>query len=245
MLVTKNLTSHINNNRRPLIFLGSNSSMYKMSESAEDHGIVIAGIIDSDYYGNTEEICDLPVIDTELAFEDREKLQFYKDNYNFFCATNWTPEPDAVNVRNRAKRKKLLELIDYYQLPCISIVDRTARVSKHSSIGRGVFLDAHVLIEPKTTVGDFVHIYYNCSIGHHNIINRNCVLQRQCILMGNNVMEQDAYFGPAVKALKPGATFGKNSFVHEGIYIRRGTVDNEIVSMNSINQSRVVYQYVD
>lgn len=245
MLVTKNLTSHINDNSRPLIFLGSNSNMYKISESAEAHGIVIAGIIDSDYYGNTEEICDIPVIDTELAFTDTKKLQFYKNNYNFFCATNWTPEPDHINIRNRKKRQRLLEILDCYQLSCISIVDKTARVSRHSQIGRGVFLDAHVLIEPKTTVGDFVHIYYNCSIGHHNIINRNCVLQRQCILMGNNVMEQDVYFGPAVKALKPGATFGKNSFVHEGIYIRRGTVDNEIVSMNSINQSRVVYQYVD
>jgi NDP-sugar pyrophosphorylase family protein len=219
--------------------------MYKLTGICEDHGIPVAGIIDSDYYGNTEQVCEIPVIDSELAFSDPEKLDYYKNNFNFFCATNWIPESTPVDLRNRQKRSHLIDLIESLGLNCISLVDRDARILKYAEIGRGVFLDAHVMIEVKSKVGDFVSIYYNTLIGHDNVIGKNSVFQRQCILTGNNIVEEDVFFGVAVKALKPGAVFKRNSFIHEGIYIRRGTVADEVVSMNSINQSRVIYQYVD
>jgi hypothetical protein len=49
----------------------------------------------------------------------------------------------------------------------------------------------------------------------------------------------DSYFGLCSKALKVGATFGANTFIHEAIYIRRGTLENEIVSMTGTNTKRV------
>lgn len=219
--------------------------MYKLAGICEDHGIPVAGIIDSDYYGNTEHVCEMPVIDSELAFADADKLEYYRNNFNFFCATNWIPASTPVDIRNREKRNRLIGLIETMKLDCISLVDRDARILKYAEIGRGVFLDAHVMIEVKSKVGDFVNIYYNTLIGHDNVIGKNSVFQRQCILTGNNIVEEDVFFGVAVKALKPGAVFKRNSFIHEGIYIRRGTTADEVVSMNSINQSRIVYQYVD
>lgn len=237
--------SHINDATRPLIFLGSNSIMHKLVGICEDHGITVAGIIDSDYYGNCDQLCEIPVIDSESFVNDTAKLAHYRNNYNFFCATNWIPEQSPVAVRNRQKRNRLIDMIESNSLNCISLVDRDARMLKYAEIGRGVFLDAHVMIEVKSKIGDFVSIYYNTLIGHDNVVGKNCVFQRQCILTGNNVVEPDVFFGVAVKALKPGAVFKRNSFIHEGIYIRRGTTENEVVSMNSINQSRLVYQYVD
>lgn len=219
--------------------------MYKLAGICEDHGIAVAGIIDSDYYGNTDQVCEIPVLDSESSFDNPEKLAYYRENYSFFCATNWIPESNPVAVRNREKRQRLINLIESKNLNCISLVDRDARILKYAEIGRGVFLDAHVMIEVKSKVGDFVNIYYNTLIGHDNVIGKNSVFQRQCILTGNNIVEEDVFFGVAVKALKPGAVFKRNSFIHEGIYIRRGTATDEVVSMNSINQSRIVYQYVD
>lgn len=242
MQLHQKLFPYINDNTRPLIFLGSSYTMYKLTEICDNSDIKIQGIIDTDYYGNTEHICDIPVIDNESGLKDN--LAYYKDNFNFFCAVNWTPEPDPAIVRNRQKRNQLLSLIDEYQLNCISIVNHTAQVSKHSIIGRGVYLDAHVLIEPKVTVGDYTSIFYNSSIGHHSIIQRNCVFQRQSILMGDNLAEEEVYFSPAVKALKNGAIFGRGSWIQEAIYIRRGTVPGEIVSLNGENMRRVIPRHI-
>ncbi|NDB85112.1 MAG: hypothetical protein EB127_20780 [Alphaproteobacteria bacterium] len=52
--------------------------------------------------------------------------------------------------------------------------------------------------------------------------------------------EDNVYFSPMVKALKGGVTFGENTFIQEGIYIRRGTIRNEIVALGQGNSKRVI-----
>lgn len=231
--------NHINDSSKPLIFLGSNSIMYKFTEVCDIVGIKVAGLIDSDYHSNTEHICEVPVVDTERCFEDPAKLEHYRNNFNFFCAVNWLPEKTPVMERNKSKRLMLLELIQRYNLPCISIVDPDARISRRSKIGYGCFVDAHVMIEPRTTVGNFTNIYYNTILGHDNTVGDNCVFQRQVILTGGNAVGNNCYFAPAVKFMKFGAAAGNNTFIQEGIYLRRGTVENEVVSEHGGNQSRV------
>lgn len=225
-------STHINNNTKPLIFLGTSANMTKLVDICDLVGIQVAGIIDSDYYGNTELIQGIPVIDSE------ENISKYQD-YNFFCAVNWLPSQDPISIRNRDKRIRLINLIDSKELNCISLVDPYARVSSTSVIGRGVYIDAFVLIESLAEIHDYVSIYAYTGIGHHTIVERNTVMQRHCSIAGGCVFEHDTFIGTAVKALKTNAVFGSNTFIHEGIYIRRGTISNEIVSLNSGNRSRV------
>ncbi len=239
-----NTSNYINDKSRPLIFLGTTIAMLKLVEVCEDHGITIAGIIDDNYFGNTDIFRELPVIDTENSFDDLAKAEYYRDNYNFFCAVNWSPETANHAIRNTTKRKNFIQLIKKHNLNCISIVDRTARVSPRSKLGRNVYLDAHVMIEPSCTIGDFTTVYYNTTIGHDNVIGENCTFQRQCIVNGKNIVGDNVYFGPCVRAMKPGATFSAGTFVHEGIYLRRGTLANEVISLNTVNQSRVVHQFM-
>jgi serine acetyltransferase len=223
---------HINATDRPLIFLGSNYVLEKYTDLCRELGIQIHGIIDSDYYGNTESLCGIPVIDSE------DNLNKYKDHYNFFCATNWSPQTDAMTTRNRQKRQKLINLLTS-EYSVISLIDPTAKISLSAKIGRGVYIDCMVMLEPGVNVGDFVSIYSHTCVGHHSTIHRNVVLQRQCSIAGQAVFEANAFLGVSVKALKTGATFGANSFIHECIYIRRGTIPDEVVGINGNNMSRV------
>jgi len=243
--LTKNLRDHVNNTTRPLIFLGSSIALYKQLEVCENVGITVHGIIDQDYYGNTDSLCDLPVVAGQDCFTDPERLKFYRDNFNFFCATNWTPESGQVQVRNREKRKELINLIDQYNLSCISIVDPRARISRYATVGRGCFIDGDVMIEHHVTINDYVNIYCNNDIGHGSTIGRNCVLQRQCMIAGESVLEDDVFMAMRVTALKYGATYGTGSFIQEGIYLRRGTVPGEVVNLRTENPSRVVGQYIE
>lgn len=224
---------------KPLIFLGSNIVMQKFTEVCEDNGIQVLGLIDNDYWGNTSSICGVPVIDTEECFNDPIKLQFYKNNFNFFCATNWLPFQDEVSIRNRLKRERLLNLIDSLELNCINIIDKSARVSRSAKLGKGIFIDGAVSIEPNVVIQNYTNIYSHTDIGHDSIVGRNCVIQRHSGLASKCIMEEEVFFGTAVKALKEGATFGCNSFIQECIYLRRGTVANEVVSLTEGNLKRV------
>jgi acyl-[acyl carrier protein]--UDP-N-acetylglucosamine O-acyltransferase len=150
------------------------------------------------------------------------------------------PENNETAIRNRQKRNRLLAIIDHHQLPCISIVDPSARISKYSSIGRGVFVDAGVNLNPYCQIDNFTNIYCNALVGSNTYIGQNCVIQRECFITEGCIVEHDSYFGLCTKALKVGAKFGAGTFVHEAIYIRRGTVENEIVSMHGANMKRIV-----
>ena len=228
----------INDTSKPLVLLGSNFALYKLTETCEDIGIPIAGIVDKDYYGNTDTICEVPIIGSEDTFFNDISN---RTKYNFFCATNWSPENNPVHQRNKNKRAHLVELIEKLNLDCISIVDTTARVSRHATIGPGVFIDGNVLLEPEVTVKKFSTVMYNTLIGHHTLIGENCVIQRGCYIAADCILEDNVYVSVACKLLKPGAKFGENTFIHDGIYIRRSTIKNEVISMTSPNQKRVVH----
>lgn len=217
--------------------------MQKITEVCDALGITIAGIIDKDYWGNTESICGVPVIGSEDEFTDPVKLQGYKESYNFFCATNWIPTSDSISVRNRDKRHYLLNIIETHNLNCVSLIDPWARVSKYTQIGRGVFIDCFATIESGSSVGDFTTIYSYCNIGHDTTIGKNCVLQRNVKLASEQIVEHDVYLGSGAHMLKPNVVIGHNTFVQEMVYVARGTLPNEVVSFTGKNTRRVERPY--
>lgn len=240
MLAPTMQSTHINDNNKPVIFLGTNSNLYKYSELCNLLEINIAGVIDSDYYGNTEQYCGITVINDDSVFDDAAQLEHYRKNFNFFCAVNWTPMTDPISLRNKSKREKYLSMIKKYQLNCISIVAPTSYVSASAQIGIGSFVDNMVHIESNVSIGNFVNIYAMSHIGHDATIKDNTVLQRMCVAPSSSKIDNDVYFGPMVKALKDGAVFGSGTFIHEGVYIRRGTRVNEVVTLADKNLKRVV-----
>jgi acetyltransferase-like isoleucine patch superfamily enzyme len=237
--------SHINDTTKPLIFIGSSVAMEVFSTSCENLGIEIHGIMDNDYWGNSESYYGIPVIDTEESLKDEEKLKYYQNNFNFFCACTWIPTPDENAVRNRAKRNNFIKLIEDYNLNCISIVDSCAKIFKSTKIGRGCFIDGYINILPRVTIGDYTSIYTFSHVGHDTVIGKNCAIQRYCAVPSYSVMEDNVFFGSGTKALKDRTIYKQGTFVHEGIYLRRSTLENEVVSMYGTNTKRVVSQYVD
>lgn len=225
--------SHVNNNSKPLIFLGSNAVMGKLLDICDEQEITVNGIIDNDYFGNRDSVGGIPVIDTEESFNDPKKLNFYKSSFRFFCATNWTPLKDQISVRNKNKRQHLINLIKQYDLDTISLVSKTASISPRAVIGKGAFIDTLSVLEPGVTIGDFTNIYAHVLIGHDMKIGENCVVQRKSIVAQESIVEDNCFFGPCVTAIKSKVIFKKGTFVQEGIYIKRGTVEDEIVTPDS------------
>jgi len=234
----------VNDTSRPLVFLGTNVNLYQQAEIAESVGIKVAGIVDNDYFGNTESYCDLPVIGSEREFTDPARLQYYKDTYNFFCPVTALPEQDPVSVRNYQKRLRLIDTIDSLELNCISIVSPHAAVAPSAKIGQGVFIDHFANIESKVVIGNYVTIFSNSFIAHFTEVERNCQFQRHSGVGSFTLVGENSHFSPLAKSLRTKLKFGKNTWIQHGISIMRGTVDNEIVSLNGKNLKRV-YSQID
>lgn len=224
---------------RPLIFLGTNWVMEVLTETCAENGITVAGIIDHDYWGNRDHIAGIPVIDSEVSFKDPDRVQYYRDNFVFFCAVNWQPVADAVSQRNRDKRKKFIDLIKQHRLNCVNIIDQRAKVSPSAQLGHNIYIGDFTTIDPRVQIADFVSVYGQCHIGHDTVIGENSVIQRRCGLVGELTVESDVFVASNVCILKNHSRIAHGTFVHECIYLRRSTLPNEVVSLDGANLRRV------
>lgn len=233
----------INNNSRPLIFLGSNAALWFITDICNRHQIKVHGIIDSDYYGNRSDLEGIPVVDTELAFADHEKLKYYKENFNFFLVVNWTGQQDAIHERDFNKRLQFIELIEKYDLNCISLVDPTSVVHSTNVIGKNVLIDSFCYISAYNTIGDFTNIYAYAAIGHHNIIGNNCVIQRQSGIHMYNILEDNVYVGLSTQVFGEQLILKQGTVIHPCLGVNRSTKENEIVSLAGRDLRRI-YPYI-
>lgn len=225
--------------KRPVIFLGTNSAIAIYLETCQENGMSVHGIIDQDYFGNTETICGIPVIDSETAFDDPAQAEYYRNNFDFFCATNWMPMSDPVTQRNRQKRDRLLALINQHQLNCVNIIDQRAKISPSAQIGHGCYIAEFAVIEPNVTIGNFVNIWSHCIVGHNSTVGHNTVIQRKCNIISDVCIEENVYLSMSVCLYKSYSTVKKNTFVHECVYLKRSTISNEIIGLAGTNPRRV------
>lgn len=213
--------------------------MEVLIETCAENGIEIAGIIDSDYYGNCNAMAGISIIDSEHSFDNVDTAAHYRDNFVFFCAVNWQPANDIVNQRNRNKRESFINLVQKHKLTCINIIDQRAKVSPSAKLGHNIYIGEFTTIDPRVQIADFVSIYGQCHIGHDSTVGENSVVQRRCGLSGELTIESDVFVSSNVCILKNHSTIGQGTFIHECVYLRRGTVPGEIVSLQGSNLRRV------
>lgn len=223
----------VNDNSKPLILLGSRWSLGVIKRICNQNGIEIAGILDNDYYGNTKTLGGIPVIDTE------NNIEKYKDTYNFFLASIWTPEKTSEAIRNRNRRQELIDLIEHNQLPCLTLIDKNSVVDDDVSFGKNCLVDCFVVIGEQNTFGDYVSVYHQAGFGHHNHVGNHCVFQRKSGITSNSIIEDYCYFGLNSNVLGSDLKFGAGTVVQPGLNLLRGTNENEVVSLAGKDLRRI------
>jgi hypothetical protein len=143
----------------------------ELATIADLNGIEVLGILDSQYYGNTDTICGIPVIgDERWLLNDDPRAKIYKETCDFFpgnyhdgqqrSPTNNT-NPDLTvldNVSTVDLRLKRINLLDQSGVNVINLIHPDASVaglkSRYSNykLGRGV------------------QIHYGCAHGLDNVI---------------------------------------------------------------------------
>lgn len=192
---------------RSVIFLGSNYNLNQMTDICEAQGLPVAGLVDSDYYGNTDTIGGVPVIGSENTFE-------FTDQYCYFLAVNWMPGDS--NTRNRNKHAKFVELINDQNLDCVTLKHPTAIIPSTVTIGKNVLVGAYSVIGNYSIIGDFCQIREQSYLAHNSRLHTNVVVQVQSYVGANIQIGNNCYL--AVKSSV--ITRGKSASLPAGTFIR-------------------------
>jgi acyl-[acyl carrier protein]--UDP-N-acetylglucosamine O-acyltransferase len=211
---------------KKLIFLGTNSVLTRYIEAADRQNQEILGIIDSDWYGNTESFCGLPIINKEDVFDHDSQL--YRDCV-FFIGTNWVPVDGYQRDNN--KRQMFIDLVKRHGLTCVNLIDPMAYVSKYATLGNGVYVGPFTSIEPGVVIHDFSILWGSNCIGHDSVIGENTVFQRWSGFHGE--IGENSYVGMYTKLFNNGPVkIGKNVNINPFLYIAKDINDGEHIALS-------------
>lgn len=172
-----------------VIFLGSNYNLQQMVNICYLKGLTVRGIVDSDYYKNTDTICNVPVIGSETSYA-------FDSNAVYFNAVNWSP--GSNNARNVSKHQLMCNIINHLSLPTTNLVHPTAIVPNTVTIGNNVLIGAYAILGNYVTVGDFAQIREQSYVAHNTNIQERVILQVQGYVGSNIDVGADSYL--AVKS---------------------------------------------
>lgn len=172
---------------RPIIFLGSSTSMHNQIECCQARNREIVGIIDSDYPVGSD-LHGLTILDPDKYLKSHQL-------YEFYVATTWSPFKDPIFIRNREKRQQLLDFMSDHNLTGATLIHPTAVVSPGARIGRNVSIGALSYISHGVNIESNAIIREQCFIGHNVNISTNVILQIKSAVTGLTNIESDTYIG--------------------------------------------------
>lgn len=116
---------------------------------------------------------------------------------NVDCIENGKDNVYFVAIGNNAKRKYWFDILKSHNLSLINVIDKSALVSHHSTIGEGSFIGKLAIVNHGASVGDNCVINtralleHGCQIGNHVNISTNCTLN------GDVICEEGSFVGSA------------------------------------------------
>jgi UDP-3-O-[3-hydroxymyristoyl] glucosamine N-acyltransferase len=173
--------------KKPLIFVGSRSVILEMAHTADLNNIEILGILDSQYYGNTEEIQGIPVIGSELWLLDKDNSQAKKWLKDCdFLPVNWHNGSTEKENNLGLLRQQRINILKESNANLINLIHPDTSIPKKTkyssfSIGIGNYIHPGVYISSNNVqIGNYCIISSTSSIHHDVTIHDN-------VLVGPNV----------------------------------------------------------
>lgn len=230
---------------KPLIFIGSRYLLPELAVVAEAQGYEILGILDYQFWGNTDSICNIPVIGDErwLLDPDHHQAELWRQTCTFFVATFYHGQQfcqtDDGNIEKL--RWDRIQLTKQLNLDVCNLIHPDAKVlglnSRYSStnIGRGIFLAQGVDLSIfDVSIGDHCQVGWNSGIGHGARLAENVLVGPYCCLYRISV-GSNSYIGINSKvdfnsSLNQNISIGAWSTVWGNCTLGRDVPDNHILT---------------
>jgi acetyltransferase-like isoleucine patch superfamily enzyme len=223
---------------KPIVFLGTSPNLEIFVRVCTLRGIPIAGIVDSDYYGNTDTKNGFPILGGEDSFD----FETARDHYDFFVGMSWS----SLDPRSKSKRLAYIDLIDSYQLNCATLIHPNSEVYDEAEIGPGCYIGFNSGVAHYAKIGAHCRLHNSTLVAHHTTIGKNCILHEFVKIcskttVGNNVLihPDTAVVGYGKFNNERGPSIGDNAELHPRITVTRDVEPGEIVSLAGGNNRRI------
>ena len=221
---------------RSLIFLGSSSSIDSFVQVARLTNRQIAGIVDDNYFGNTSNICDIPVIGSELSWNFESTC----DQFDYFVGSSTVP----INVIDREKRFKMIHFIEKYNLNLATLIHPVSDIYPGAIIGAGSYVGFCASINNRVVIGKHCQIHAYAGISHDCEIGTNTCIAHQVMIAGYNCVGNNVHIGMGATVCKNNVTVGNDAVIHPRITVMRDIEANEIVHLGGTNTRRIYGEVV-
>ena len=194
----------------------------------------MAGIIDSDYFGNTDHMHGIKIIGSEDSFDfDAESK-----NYDFFVgASGYIRDP-----RSFKKRMRYVELVEEKKLNCATLIHPSSEILSDTVIEPGCLIGFCVGISYKVHIGKHSQLHPFSSVSHDVNIGQNCVLGPYSFSMPYVTFGNHVTMGGGAAILRSGkktTLIGDYAEIHPRVTVARDVEPGELVSLAGNNTRRI------
>lgn len=193
-----------------LILIGAGGYAKSVIDSVDNFNYKIVGFIDE--FSDVHDHLGYPIIAKSLNDIASPEDYFY-----------------FTSIGNNQHRKEWYDKLIELKLSVINIIDRTAIVSPHASIGNGCFIGKMAIVNSNSTVGN------DCIINTKALIEHGCYVSDHVNLSTNSVINGDVKVGEgsfvgSCSVTIGQLTIGSWSTVGAGAVVIRNVEDNVIVA---------------
>lgn len=197
--------------RQKVIFIGAGGYAKSALDSLNNEEYEFCGFIDSFKPVGTLHL-GYPILAENIDhFAERQQ-------YSYFISIG----------SNEHRLEKFLKL-QKYQCEIINIIDKTALISEHSTLGIGVFVGKMAIINSGVTIGDNVIINtkalveHGCQVGNHSNISTNTTLN-------GDVIVEDYCFVGSSSVIAGQLRVGESAIVGAGAVVIRNVEPRTVVA---------------
>lgn len=203
------MTNH--HEREKLILIGAGGYAKSVLDSLDLERYEFCGFIDSFKPEGSTHLGYPVLASTVQDFAER-------DNYSYF-----------ISIGNNTNR--LEKFFKLQQLGCkiVNVVDKTALVSRNSSIGIGVFVGKMAIVNSGVTVGDNVIINTKSLVEHGCFIGNHCNISTNTTLNGDVIVEDYAFVGSS-SVINGQLRIGESALVGSGAVVIRNVEPRTVVA---------------
>jgi sugar O-acyltransferase (sialic acid O-acetyltransferase NeuD family) len=141
---------------------------------------------------------------------------------------DWQPSKNEVFVLAIADpniKEKVVASLELRNVEFVSVIHPTASIGSFNKIGKGIVMYPDSRIVVNITIGDFVTILNNVSIGHDAIVGDYSTICGGCSINGNVNLGNKAFLGAHVTII-PDRKVGDGAFVGAGSVVMTDIIEN-------------------
>tara|TARA_E500000331_G_C17271873_1_gene719645 strand:- start:8469 stop:9104 length:636 start_codon:yes stop_codon:yes gene_type:complete len=201
--------------KKKILLIGSGGHARVVIDALERLDYDLKGIIDLNYKKSKELILGYKVIG------NYEKLKKFKPkDYFVFIA-----------IGDNQIRKKYFNKVKKRGFKIPNIVHPSSNVSKHVSLGKGIFINIKAIINASARIKDNTIINTASIIEHETVIGKNCHICPGAKIAGRVLIGDDTFIGLGTNIIQ-NVKIGKNTKVGAGLTVKKNIKKNTTFSIN-------------